>query len=55
MTGAEREAYVRRIVDAAPPLCSEDADSVRRLMPLHPRLATRSSAPRPRPVSTTAA
>lgn len=39
MTEAEREAYIRRIVDAAPALSAEDADRVRRLIPLQSRLA----------------
>ncbi|MFD6035286.1 hypothetical protein ACFWHF_12200 [Streptomyces griseoincarnatus] len=38
MTREERQAYVRRIVDAAPALSPADSDTLRRLVPLQSRL-----------------
>ncbi|MCZ4609709.1 hypothetical protein O3S80_39275 [Streptomyces sp. Lzd4kr] len=35
----ERRAYIRRLVDAAPPLAPEDADLLRGLIPMRARLA----------------
>lgn len=46
MTRAERQAYVRRIVDAAPPLSREDADLLRSLIPLGSRLAAEQATTR---------
>lgn len=37
MTGEERQAYIRRVVDAAPSLSSEDADRIRALLPMGSR------------------
>ena len=34
MTREERRAYIRRMVDAAPPLTPEDADLLRALIPM---------------------
>ncbi|MFF8034881.1 hypothetical protein [Streptomyces sp. NPDC016626] len=34
MTREERQAYIRRLVDAAPALSPADADMLRHLMPL---------------------
>ncbi|MGA5486663.1 hypothetical protein ACPCK1_02680 [Streptomyces pseudogriseolus] len=39
MTREEQQAYVRRIVDAAPILSPADCDTLRRLVPLQSRLA----------------
>ncbi|MEV6614234.1 hypothetical protein AB0N31_10500 [Streptomyces sp. NPDC051051] len=52
MTAEERQAYVRRIANAAPPLSREDADLVRALMPLQSRLAAERAVVhgRPQPV-----
>lgn len=47
MSPEERRAYIRRIVDAAPPLTPEDADFVRALMPLSGRTAARRHTQRP--------
>ncbi|MGW4030785.1 hypothetical protein ACWEFL_15940 [Streptomyces sp. NPDC004838] len=56
MTGVEREAYIRRIVDAAPALSAEDAQRVRALIPLQSRLAAeRAATPQRPPARTTAA
>lgn len=46
MTPEERRAYVRRLVDAAPPLSPEDATALRSLLPLTARTA---AAERPAP------
>lgn len=46
MTPEEQGAYVRRIVDAAPPLTPEDADFVRSMFPLNSRTVTRRQARR---------
>lgn len=46
MTPEERRAYVRRLVDAAPPLSPEDATALRSLLPLTSRTA---AAERPAP------
>lgn len=51
MTYEERRAYIRRIVDAAPPLTSEDADVLRALVPLGARLAAERQAARPQPTT----
>lgn len=37
MTREERRAYIRRMVDAAPPLTPEDADLLRALIPMGAR------------------
>jgi hypothetical protein len=51
MSPEEKEAYIRRIVDAAPPITPEDADFVRALMPGLGRTARRPAPQRPaRPV-----
>lgn len=54
MTAAERER-IQRLVDAAPPLASEDLDRMRGLMPMsatkRPRPATAATARRPRPAA----
>lgn len=57
MTRDERRAYIRRIVDAAPPLDAEDADLIRALIPMGGRLAARPTTPPsvPRPARTAAA
>jgi hypothetical protein len=47
VTHEEKRAYIRRIVDAAPPLTPEDADFVRALMPLSGRITARRQGPRP--------
>lgn len=44
MTSEERRAYIRRIVDAAPPLTLEDAGRLRALIPLQSRLTAERSA-----------
>ncbi|MEU6491132.1 hypothetical protein ABZ890_12145 [Streptomyces sp. NPDC046984] len=49
MTREERRAYIRRIVDAAPPLTPEDADLLRALIPLSARRALAGTATVPRP------
>ncbi|MGW1039363.1 hypothetical protein [Streptomyces sp. NPDC002547] len=49
MTREERRAYIRRIVDAAPPLTPEDADLLRALIPLSARRAPADTAAAPRP------
>lgn len=46
MTREERQAYVRRIVDAAPVLSPADSDTLRRLVPLQSRLAGAARAAR---------
>ncbi|MDX5569032.1 hypothetical protein PYK79_45130 [Streptomyces sp. ID05-04B] len=51
MSDDARQAYIRRIVDAAPPLSAEDAHRVRALVPLKSRLAAERSVSRPRPQS----
>ncbi|MBK3630402.1 hypothetical protein JHN59_37520 [Streptomyces sp. MBT49] len=51
MSEAERQTYIRRIVDAAPPLSAEDANLVRNLVPLRSRLAAESAATRRAPRS----
>lgn len=43
MTRAELDAYVRRIVEGAPPLDGDDADRLRALLPMPGR---RTSVPR---------
>ncbi|MGW4106660.1 hypothetical protein [Streptomyces sp. NPDC004976] len=43
MTRDERLAYIRRLVDAAPALSPADADTLRHLVPLQSRLATKRS------------
>ena len=43
MTREERRAYIRQLVDAAPPLTPEDADLLRALIPM----GVRRSAKRP--------
>lgn len=57
MSEMERQAYIRQIVDAAPPLSAEDAHRVRNLVPLASRVAAESAAARraPRPSRKTAA
>ncbi|WP_159066329.1 hypothetical protein [Streptomyces hygroscopicus] len=55
MTAEERRAYIRRIVDAAPPLSAEDADALRVLLPLGARVAAERTRHRPRGPRTTAA
>lgn len=56
MTEAEREAYICRVIDAAPPLSSEDANRIRRLIPLASRLSSaRAAVSRPIAARTTAA
>lgn len=55
MTAEERRAYIRRIVDAAPPLSAEDADVLRVLIPLGARAAAERTRQRPKPPRTTAA
>lgn len=47
MTREERRAYIRRIVDAAPPLTAEDADQLRALIPMGARLAAERAAAAP--------
>ncbi|WP_171111284.1 MULTISPECIES: hypothetical protein [unclassified Streptomyces] len=52
MTREERRAYIRKIVDAAPPLSAEDADLLRALIPMGGRLAAeRASGARPQPAT----
>lgn len=51
MTDEQRQAYISRIVNAAPPLTAEDAHRVRALVPLHSRLAAEAAAPLRRPPS----
>ena len=51
MTWEERRAYIRRIVDAAPPLTPEDADALRVLIPLGARLAAERQAASPQPTA----
>lgn len=56
MTAEERRAYIRRIVDAAPPLSAEDADLVRAVLPLSARYGARRLAQRsPQPAPSRAA
>lgn len=57
MTSEERQAYIRQVVDAAPPLTREDADRLRALIPLQSRLAAERAATvqRSRPARRTAA
>ncbi|MDX2681068.1 hypothetical protein [Streptomyces soliscabiei] len=52
MSPDERRAYVRRIVDASPPLTREDADRLRALIPLQSRLAAERAAVSLRPQQT---
>jgi hypothetical protein len=49
MNADERQAYIRRIVDAAPALSAEDAHRVRALVPLQSRLAAEAAVPQRRP------
>lgn len=44
MTPEEREAYIRSIVDSAPPLSPEVADRLRALLPLGTRAAAERTA-----------
>ncbi|MFZ4143354.1 hypothetical protein ACOZDZ_21880 [Streptomyces griseoincarnatus] len=39
MTREERQAYIRQLVTAAPPLAPADADLLRALIPLQSRMA----------------
>lgn len=57
VTREERRAYIRRIVDAAPPLSAEDATALRSLLPLAQRaaVAERPAARRPQVARTAAA
>lgn len=51
MTYEERRAYIRRIVDASPPLTPEDADALRALIPLGARLVAERQAAHPQPTA----
>ncbi|WP_158101776.1 hypothetical protein [Streptomyces pharetrae] len=51
MTAEERKAYVRQVVNAAPPLAPEDADLLRALIPLGSRLAPRRATQAGRPAA----
>ncbi|MER7874864.1 hypothetical protein ABTY63_15075 [Streptomyces solisilvae] len=55
MTAEERRSYIRRIVDAAPPLSAEDAETLRVLIPLGARAAAERTRQRARTPRTTAA
>ncbi|MEU5111674.1 hypothetical protein AB0G64_09260 [Streptomyces longwoodensis] len=44
MSTEERRAYIRRIVDGAPALTTEDADQLRALLPLQARTAGQRTA-----------
>ncbi|MFM9628949.1 hypothetical protein ACKI10_15160 [Streptomyces galilaeus] len=46
MTVEERQAYIRQLVDAAPPLSREDADLIRTVMPLRSRLVAEQAPER---------
>ncbi|MBZ6175557.1 hypothetical protein KVH24_23310 [Streptomyces olivaceus] len=47
MTREERRAYIRRVVDDAPALSSEDADHLRALLPLGARRTARPTTAAP--------
>ncbi|KPC86286.1 hypothetical protein ADL35_12450 [Streptomyces sp. NRRL WC-3753] len=48
MTREERRAYIRRVVDDAAPLDSEDADRLRALIPMGARTEAELAAAAPR-------